>query len=136
MRTLLYEFLLIITLTFCGVAYSLVSGLSPLPWAAPEIQAGEIKFEDARGYNAIWLDARTFAEYEAAHIPGAIWFDPNDFDAGLLELMDAWLPQPRPIIVYCASQSCQASQMIAEQLRTALPEAEVYSLKGGWDVWE
>jgi len=52
-----------------------------------------------------------------------------------MELMGAWLPAPRPIIVYCGSESCGTSKRIAERLREALPDAEIYSLKGGWDAW-
>lgn len=136
MRTLLYEFLLIIALTAIGACFSLTSGRIPLPWATPEIEPGQIKLEDALAYEAIWLDARNRSDYEADHIPEAIWFNPNDFNAGLLELMDVWLPNPRPIVVYCSSQSCQTSHLVAEQLRAILPKAEIYSLKGGWEAWE
>jgi rhodanese-related sulfurtransferase len=136
MRTLFHEFLLIFALVVIGAVYSLVSGLAPLPWAAPELKAGEIRVEDARALDLIWLDAREHEAYASNHIPDAIWFDPNDFEAGLLKLMDAWLADPRPIVVYCSSQSCQTSYMIAEELRDALPNAEIYSLKGGWDEWK
>jgi hypothetical protein len=37
--------------------------------------------------------------------------------------------------VYCGSESCGTSKRIAERLRESLPDAEIYSLKGGWDAW-
>ncbi|MDQ8196151.1 rhodanese-like domain-containing protein [Coraliomargarita sp. SDUM461004] len=136
MASLFKEFLTIGTLTLIGAIYSLVGGLAPRPWAEPELAAGEIYLDDAQALNVIWLDARTYAEYETDHIPNALFFDEGEWDTGLISLMDAWLMQPRPIVVYCSSESCGTSQRIAEGLRKALPEAEIYSLKGGWDAWQ
>jgi rhodanese-related sulfurtransferase len=136
MPPLLKEFALIAALTLTGAAYSLVDGWSPLPWAEPELAAGEIRLADARVLNVIWLDARTYEEFEAAHIPDALFFDEGDWDTGLMSLMNTWLMQPRPIIIYCGTESCGTSKRIAERLRTALPDAEIYSLKGGWDAWQ
>lgn len=136
MLALCKEFLLIAGLTLTGAAYSLVSGLSPLPWVEPELAAGEIRLADARELDVIWLDARAEEAFAEDHIPGALFFDAADWDAGLVSLMDAWLARPRPIVVYCASESCGTSRRIAERLRAALPDAEIYSLKGGWDAWQ
>jgi rhodanese-related sulfurtransferase len=135
MATTFKELLGILLLTGVGSVYSLFSGLSPLPWAEPELAAGEIRLMDAQALEVIWLDARSPEEFEAGHIPGALFFDPNDWDSGLLVLMEAWLNDPRPIVVYCGSESCDTSQRIAEQLRSALDGAEIYSLKGGWGAW-
>lgn len=135
MFALLKEFFIIAWLTVLGATFSLYHGWGPLPWAEPELAAGEIRLADARALDVIWLDARTLEEFEQAHAPGALFFDEADGDASLLGLMDAWLTQPRPIVVYCGSESCGTSQRIAERLREALPEAEIYSLKGGWDAW-
>lgn len=132
---ILQQCLIIVALSLTGAAYSLVSGISPLPWAEPELAAGEIRVSDAQVLDAIWLDARPLEEYEQAHIPGALFFDDGAWDASLVELMNRWLSAPSPIIVYCGSESCGTSQRIAERLREALPEAEIYSLKGGWDAW-
>ncbi|WPJ94038.1 rhodanese-like domain-containing protein [Coraliomargarita algicola] len=136
MPSLFKEFLIIIALTLIGSAYSLVHELAPRPWAEPTLAAGEIQLADAQAMNVIWLDARPIAAFEAAHIPDALFFDEGDWDSGLMTLMDAWLTQPRPIVVYCGSESCGTSQRVAERLRTALPDAEIYSLKGGWDAWQ
>jgi len=135
MFTLLKEFSIIALLTALGAAFSLYHGWAPLPWAEPELAAGEIRLADARALDVIWLDARTLEAFEQDHAPGALFFDEADWDANLLGLMDAWLTLPRPIVVYCGSEGCGTSQRIAERLREALPEAEIYSLKGGWDAW-
>ncbi|HBR93638.1 MAG TPA: hypothetical protein DEA90_05680 [Opitutae bacterium] len=136
MASLIKECIIIAALTLIGAAYSLVGGFSPLPWAEPELAAGEIQLADAQALEVIWLDARPIEEFEEDHIPEAIFFDEGDWDTGLVRLMETWLMQPRPIVVYCGSESCGTSQRVAEGLRAALPEAEIYSLKGGWDAWQ
>ncbi|MFT5837338.1 MAG: rhodanese-related sulfurtransferase [Candidatus Azotimanducaceae bacterium] len=136
MLSLLRETTLIAALTLIGVAYSLVGGLAPLPWAEPELAAGEIRLADAQVLTVIWLDTRSYDAFEAGHMPDALFFDENDWDTSLIGLMDVWLIQPRPIVVYCGSESCGTSKRIAERLREALPDAEIYSLKGGWEAWQ
>ena len=50
--------------------------------------------------------------------------------------MNIWLIQPRPIVVYCKGEDCGTSKRIAKRLRKSLPEAEIYSLKGGDTAWQ
>lgn len=135
MPRFLREILIITALTALGVAFSLFSGLAPLPWAEPTLAAGEIRLVDARALEVLWLDARSEEDYRAEHIPEAICLNEDNWETGLMELMGEWLTQPRPIIVYCGSESCGTSKRIADRLREALPDAEIYSLKGGWDAW-
>lgn len=130
------EFVIIALLTALGSAFSLYHGWAPLPWAEPEIEAGEILLADAQSLDVIWLDARSMEEFETDHIPGALYFNEGSWDSGLFALMEAWLGQPRPIVIYCGSASCGTSKRIADQLRVSLPEAEIYTLKGGWDAWQ
>ena len=129
------EISFIIAVTVLGAAFSLFSGLAPLPWAEPGLAAGEIRPADARALQVIWIDARNEVDYHTEHIPTAIYLNADQWETGIIELMDAWLTQPRPIVVYCGSQRCGTSKRIAERLRKALPDAEIYSLKGGWDAW-
>jgi rhodanese-related sulfurtransferase len=133
---MLRELCIILLLTVIGIAYSLVGGLSPQPGAGPELQAGEIYLADAQTLNAIWVDVRAVEEFEESHLPGALFFDESDWDAGLLELMNIWLIQPRPIVIYCEGEDCGTSKRIAERLRKSLPDAEIYSLKGGSVAWQ
>jgi len=132
MPDLLKEFLVIAALVALGSSYSLVSGLAPAPWEEPEFEPGAIRYEDAAALDVIWLDARSAEDYAKGHIEGAIHFDEGDWSDALGELMQAWLPDPRPIIIYCADEACGTSKRVAEQLRDDLPEAEIYHLKGGW----
>ena len=136
MSSLIKEFSLIALLTSIGAAFSLFHGWSPLPWAEPELGPGEIQLIDAQALDVIWLDARSAEAFAREHIPGALHVEEGDPDAALLQLMELWLPEPRPIVVYCGSESCDTSRRVADQLRASLPEAEIYSLKGGWDAWE
>lgn len=129
---LIREFILIGACIGLGLAYSLFTGLGPKPWAAPELVAGEIRIEDTTGLEIIWLDARSADAYADGHLAGALWFDPENWDESLILITEHWLNQPRPIIVYCDDAACGTSREIAEQLRAALPAAEIYSLHGGW----
>ena len=130
------ELAVIAVLTVCGASFSLFSGLMPLPWEEPDLAAGEIQLADARVLNVIWVDARSRADHDAGHIPGATLLNNSNWDAGIYDLMNVWLTDPRPIVVYCGSEQCGASKQIAQKLRDALQEAEVYSLKGGWEAWK
>lgn len=104
------------------------------PWRSAPLPPGAITLSDTTGLNFIWLDVRSEADYSEAHIPEALHFDSAEWDQSLIALMDTWGPQPRPIIVYCSSESCDSSEVIANRLRDAL-QAEVYYLKGGWAAW-
>ena len=130
------ELAIIGILTACGAGFSLSNGWMPPPWKAPELEAGEIRLEDAQVLNVIWIDARNEVDYTAGHIPNAILLNDSDWETGIYDLMDIWLGNTRPIVVYCSSAQCNASKRIATRLRDALPDAEVYSLKGGWEAWE
>ena len=129
------ELFFIAALTVIGASFSLYLGHAQVPWAEPEIAAGEIQFADARALNVIWVDARSEEEFEAGHYSGAIHIDESDWDSGLVVLMDRWLETPRPIVVYCGSEDCGSSRRLADRLRQVLPEGEIYSLKGGSEAW-
>ena len=133
---MLREFCIILLLAGLGIAFSLVGGLSPLPSINPELEAGEIRMADAKALNAIWVDAGGTKKFEEHHIPEALLLDEDGWDAGLFELMNIWLIEPRPIIIYCESKGCGKSKRIAERLRESLPDAEIYSLKGGSAAWQ
>lgn len=133
---MLREICIILLLTVIGIASSLVGGLSLLSGAEPELEAGEIYLADAQALNAIWVDAREVEEFEESHLPGALFFDESDWETGLFELMNTWLMQPRPIVIYCGTEACGTSKRIAERLRKSLPDAEIYSLKGGSATWQ
>jgi len=132
MKSLTKEVFLIAAITAVGVAYSIFSGQAPAPWVEAELEAGEIRQVDARVLNPIWIDARSETDFDSAHVDGALLLNESNWDSGIFDLMGAWLGAPRPIVIYCASESCDTSKRIAERLRAELPDAEVYSLHGGW----
>ncbi|MEO0508946.1 MAG: rhodanese-like domain-containing protein [Verrucomicrobiota bacterium] len=129
------QFIVIALLSAIGSAYSLVTGLALLPWAEPEIGPNEIRLEDAKALDVIWVDARSAEDFSVEHAPEAIFFDQADPGSSMAGILELWLESPRVIIVYCADAGCGTSKKIAEELRANLPDAEIYSLKGGWDAW-
>ncbi len=136
MTKLYKEILIIVSFTFLGSALSLFSGLSPKPWQTPELEAGVILPEDARVLDIIWIDARSEAEFLKGKIENAILLNEEQWDEGFFNLMNAWLEETKPIVVYCGSKSCGTSKKIAQRLWKDLPDAEIYSLKGGWEAWD
>jgi rhodanese-related sulfurtransferase len=129
------QFCIILLLTSAGAAYSLLSGTAPLPWAEPEIGPGEVRLSDAQALDVIWVDARSREAFRNGQIPGALHFDSAQEADSLLRVLEQWLEKPRMIVVYCADASCGTSQKVADRLRENLPEAEIYSLRGGWQAW-
>lgn len=129
------EFAIITLLTVLGAAYSLVSGLAPLPWAEPELEAGEIRLVDAQVLDVIWVDARSEAEFTKGHAPQAVFYDQADPANSMVDILQRWLEAPRIVVVYCSDEACGTSKKVAEALRANIPDAEIYSLKGGWSAW-
>ena len=132
MLRLFHQFLILCGLVTIGAGYSLFSGLATPPWAKAELAAGEIRRDDARSLDALWVDARPADAYAAAHYPQAYSLNPENWEQQLPGCIAAWLERPRPIIVYCHPLHCDTSREIAAQLRSNLPEAEIYSLLEGW----
>ena len=132
---MLREFIVIALLVALGSTYSLTSGLAPLPWAEPELDAGEIRLEDARALNVIWVDARDESDFAEGHAPDAVFYDEADSGNSMANILERWLIDPRVIIVYCADEGCGTSKKVAEKLRANIADAEIYSLKGGWSAW-
>ena len=85
--------------------------------------------------DVLWVDARTADEFAAGHIPGALLLSEDDWEAGLLGLLDVWTPD-RDIVVYCSSESCHSSQAVATRLRSELGVENVFHLEGGWEAWK
>ena len=62
------------------------------------------------------LDARSTADFRAAHIPHAISL-PFDLAADLLASMQIELPREQPLITYCARNDCDEGLELALFLR-------------------
>ena len=117
---------------------ALVSGAWQLQWRKQEpLAAGEVRLATARmwGDQVQWVDARPRAKYERTHIPGALLLNEDEWEALVGPFLDAW-DADKTLVVYCDGGSCEASQAVAERIRTELKIGGVYVLKGGWAAWE
>jgi rhodanese-related sulfurtransferase len=86
------------------------------------------------GTNAIWIDARPDSEFEQDHVPGAILLNEDRWDELLPGFLGQWSPDKK-VVVYCSSQSCNASREIARRLRDEAGLKDVFVLEGGWEAW-
>ena len=105
-------------------------------WSAETLAPGEVLLKTARGWSAdaLWLDARTAADFEKAHIPGALPLNEDGWDAQLPAVLQAW-SRDRPIVVYCSSAGCRASHEVVRRLRDEAKLPRAFVLKGGWESW-
>ncbi|MEE0830975.1 MAG: rhodanese-like domain-containing protein [Longicatena sp.] len=101
-------------LLLCGLL--LLCGCASLPIAFDTYQS--ITMDEAMAQyqnepNAVLLDVRTYEEYEAGHIPGAINITNENIQAGTYELRGS---KDQIIYVYCRSgnRSKQASEVLAK----------------------
>jgi len=107
-----------------------VSWQSPLP--ASEI----VTLTQARawGENAIWVDARPDEEFAHDHVPGAILLNEDHWNDLVGPFLATWSPDKK-VVVYCSSQSCNASREVARRLRDEAQLKNVFVLEGGWEEW-
>jgi rhodanese-related sulfurtransferase len=134
--SLVRQALVLVALAFLpGIGQALyfrdkVSWQSPIP--ASEI----VTLAQARawGRNAIWVDARPDVEFEREHIPGAVLLNEDRWSELLPQFLVTWSPEKR-VIVYCSSQSCNASREVARRLRDEAQLKNVFVLQGGWEEW-
>ena len=107
-----------------------VSWQSPIP-AAEMVTLAQVR---AWGRNAIWVDARPDVEFERDHIPGAVLLNEDRWSELLPQFLVTWSPEKR-VVVYCSSQSCNASREVARRLRDEAQLKNVFVLQGGWEEW-
>jgi rhodanese-related sulfurtransferase len=88
----------------------------------------------AWGANAIWVDARPDEEFARDHVPGAISLNEDRWNELLPQFLATWSPEKK-VVVYCSSQSCNASREVARKLRTEAQLKDVFVLQGGWEEW-
>jgi rhodanese-related sulfurtransferase len=107
-----------------------VSWRSPIP-ASEMITATQAR---AWGGNAIWVDARPDEEFARDHVPGALSLNEDRWNELLPQFLAAWSPEKKTV-VYCSSQSCNASREVAHRLRNEAQLPNVFVLQGGWEEW-
>jgi len=100
----------------------------------PSIASVNVEEVHQLGGPILWIDARSEKEYQAGHIPEALWLNEANFEVGLDSLLDRWSPE-NVLIVYCGSKACDDSQHLATRLK-ASGFTNVYVLEGGWEAWQ
>lgn len=120
-----------------GSWYLLSEPESPKPFVCDPaaIADDEICLADVME-GALWVDARSRAEWEKNGVEGSIlWnFDPAE-DAQKFESDAAMKIISAPmVVVYCGSEACGTSRQIAELIRNLELGPEVKVLYGGWDA--
>ena len=134
--SLLRQALILVALAFLpGIGQALyfrdkVSWQSPIP-ASEMVTLAQAR---AWGRNAIWVDARPDVEFERDHIPGAVLLNEDRWNELLPQFLVTWSPEKR-VVVYCSSQSCNASREVARRLRDEAQLKNVFVLQGGWEEW-
>ena len=105
-------------------------------WNVETLAPGEILLQTALDENekVLWLDARPAADYKAAHIPGAMPLNEDDWNTLLPAVLAAW-SSGKIIVVYCSSLQCHSSEAVAKRLREEAKLQDVFVLKGGWESW-
>jgi rhodanese-related sulfurtransferase len=134
--SLVRQALVLVALAFLpGIGQALyfrdkVSWQSPIP-ASEMVTLAQAR---AWGRNAIWVDARPDVEFERDHIPGAVLLNEDRWNELLPKFLATWSPEKR-VVVYCSSQSCNASREVARRLRDEAQLKNVFVLQGGWEEW-
>src|SRR4051812_39790123 len=78
------------------------------------IDRNELKTRIDRGESLVILEALPERYYQAEHLPGAKLFPMERVDALAAELIAG---KGVPVVVYCASLTCQNSHLAARRLR-------------------
>ena len=107
-----------------------------ISWESPDRSSETVNLDQAQswGENAIWVDARPDNEFEQDHVPGAIPLNEDRWNEMLPTFLAQWSLEKK-IVVYCNSQSCNASREVARRLRDEAGLKEVFVLQGGWEAW-
>lgn len=117
---------------------ALVSGVRELQWRAapPPLREGEVTAATAQLWaeQVVWVDARPRSEFERRSIPGALPLTPDDWDAEVPKLLDAWEPE-KAIVVFGRSANDDSATSVAHRLKEELQLESVWILQGGWEAW-
>ena len=105
-------------------------------WQSPIPASEMVTLAQARawGRNVIWVDARPDVEFERDHVSGAVPLNEDRWNELLPRFLATWSPEKR-VIVYCSSQSCNASREVARRLKDEAQLKNVFVLEGGWEGW-
>ena len=96
----------------------------------PVVDVAEAKRRHEQG--ALFLDARPRLFFEMEHVPGARPLPEDEFEAAFADV-EPELRQALDVVVYCSGYGCEASHIVARQLRERGVPAVV--LHDGWPAW-
>lgn len=103
-----------------------------------ELATGELTMDRLRFFmesgDAIVVDARSVAEYDAGRIAGAVNI-PYDELIDYYEKLKSTLPLDALIVCYCESVTCDNSENLAKELGF-MGYSNVFVYRGGWQEWE
>ncbi len=80
------------------------------------------------------LDARSAADYEAGHLPGAFSVPYTTVEEDLMRVA-AFLSPSQPILAYCYGENCDESFLLAAYLRHQ-GFTNIVLFAGGFQAWE
>ncbi|MDQ1329856.1 MAG: hypothetical protein QG578_118 [Thermodesulfobacteriota bacterium] len=83
---------------------------------------------------AVFIDARSGAEYDTGHIKGAKSLPYKEVDWKFVDAMTG-VPEESAIITYCDGETCELSMELAVFLRNT-GYKNVRVLSNGWTVWQ
>ena len=99
---------------------------------------GELSIEEAvrlfEGGAALFVDARSEADYRAGHIKGAVNIPDLDFENHIGSFLEKTAADT-VLINYCEGDACTLSISLAEKLSLSGFES-VFHLKNGWGQWK
>jgi rhodanese-related sulfurtransferase len=133
---LLRQALILAALAIVPAAGEAIYFRDRVSWQSPVRASEMVKVDQARawGNNAIWVDARPDEEFARDHVPTAISLNEDHWNELLPGLLNAWSAEKK-VIVYCSSQSCNASREVARRLRDEAQLKNVLVIEGGWEAW-
>jgi rhodanese-related sulfurtransferase len=136
--SLVRQALILVALAFLPGIGQAIYFRDKVSWKLPVPASEMVTVVQARawGENAIWIDARPDEEFARDHVPGALSLNEDRWNELLPQFLAVWSPEKK-IVVYCSSQSCNASREVAHRLRNQAqpPMQNVFMLEGGWEEW-
>lgn len=98
----------------------------------------QMSFEEAARRHAersaVFVDARSPADYAAGHIPGALSGPDQEFDRWIEGFIAATEPET-VLVAYCEGAGCELSRSLVEKLQD-LGYAEARYVVDGWGRWK
>ena len=84
-----------------------------------------------------WVDARDESEFAKGHLEGAILIPETDVDNQIaipehMEKIGMSGVNGQKLVVYCATDACGSSELVAKKISDTGFHSEVYVLQGGW----